>query len=130
DLLGASDDAAAAPAGDIELVRTKSLDAVDLDLLVELLLELVDVLALVLAQELAHPRRALHLDDIGLDQVANPADLAEHLVGHRGRGLDHAVAVAGRAGLGQELAERLARALAGHLHEAELADLGDVAPRA
>src|SRR5581483_3610722 len=50
-------------------------------------------------------------------------DRAQDLGGERRHRFDHASAVAARTGLGEQLFEALARALAGHLDQAELGDL-------
>src|SRR5262245_5155121 len=77
-------------------------------------------LRLLLEEEVDH---ALRGEDAVLARVELPRlaqDLAQDLVAHRARGLEHAAPGAGRARLAQHVLERLARALARHLDQAEL----------
>src|SRR6202044_1475086 len=69
---------------------------------------------------------AAHHERLLVEALRLAADLAEDLVGHRHLALDLSLAVAIRAGLVERAADALAHPLAGHLDQAELADLEHV----
>src|SRR6185437_4300882 len=98
----------------------------DDDLLLQPLLELLDVLRLDVDEQIRDLRIARHRDPILTERVSITAQLAQDFVANGRLRLDVALALAVRARLGQHAPERLARALARHLDDAELRDLGDV----
>src|SRR5580704_18829845 len=117
-------------AGHAELIGLPALLRDDADRLLESLLERVEIVALLTRQDLGDARRALELDLVVVDGHAAAPDLAQDFVCDGLDALDDARALARRARLGEQLHERLARALARHLDEPELADLRDVGARA
>src|SRR6185503_10473881 len=108
-------------AGDAELIRLPALLADDRDRFLEPLLERIEVVALLARQDLGNARRGLELDLVVVDGHAAAPDLAQNFICDGLDALHDARAFAGRARLGEQLDERLARALARHLDEAELA---------
>src|SRR5262249_31195606 len=108
---------------DLDLVALELGNPLDRDSPADELLERLETPPLLLGEEGG---------DLGMDaerdarRVAGRGDLALHapegVVGEGRDGADAAPAPAVRAGAGEELLQALARALAGHLYEAELGD--------
>src|SRR4051812_3685188 len=82
-------------------------------------------IALLALHRVADGRMRVHDDLEARERVLLPANLAQDLVTDRGLALELAGPVAVEARLVERAAERLARALARHLDEAELADPHD-----
>src|SRR5438876_6962800 len=74
---------------------------------------------LVLEQDVDHRLRGEDAEFARVEGARLAHDLAQDLVAHGVRGLYFAAPAAGRAGPAQHVRERFARALAGHLHQAE-----------
>ena len=110
----------------VEVVERQALGALEVEGAAGLLLQRVQHARAVAGELRAHARVHLHeerLDVLGrlVAEVAHPALEVD---GDRLLGADDAVAVAGRAGPGDDLAHALGDVLARHLDEAELGDLG------
>ena len=82
-------------------------------------------LALLVEEEVDDVGRGEHAELLGVELARLAHQLAQDLVAHGARGLDLAAAAAGRARLAQQVGERFAGALAGHLHQAERGEAVD-----
>ena len=77
-------------------------------------------------QTIDHFLRGQHQQGFDLELARFAQDLAEDLVTGGFGGLDRTAPAAAGAGLAQDVLQRLAGALAGHLHQTERGDLGDM----
>ena len=110
---------------DLEVLDVERPARLDDDALLQALLHVLEEGVIGGGQHLRDVRVDLDQHGVALDEIALPAQLAEQLVGDGAPRLGVALALAGRARLGQRVQQRLARALARHLDEAQLGDARD-----
>src|SRR6266568_1566935 len=117
-------------AQDLVLLHMVARPRLDQHALLQPLLGVLHVLVVSGHEQVGDLGVALDDDRVLLDRIAAAAQLPQDLVANRGLGLEVALALAVEAGLGELARQALAGALARHLDQAELADLGHVGPRA
>src|SRR5690606_34871203 len=107
--------------GEDDVVHGLAVGRLDLqrDRLADVVAERCERLALLLEEEVDHFLRGEDAELARIELASLALDLAQDLVADRPGRLDLADAVADRAGLAQQVGERLAGALARHLDQAE-----------